>query len=96
MIMPKIHSNGSDPLKLIEGYTEAIEAVRNAIDKLEACFPHARDYYINNYVNNASATKIAMEEHLARIQKLIGIWSELKALVENVQDQVNAREEQRK
>jgi hypothetical protein len=92
MIFPTIHNNGSDPEKLIEQYSAAATACREALDLLEACSPHSRDYYIQS----TEAMVTASAEHMARIQKLIAIKAELSMLAENVQKQVDAREEQRK
>lgn len=92
MIFPTIHNNGSDPEKLIEQYSAAVAACREALDLLEACSPNARDHY----VQSTEAMIVASSEHVMRVQKLISVKVELNALAEHVQQQVDNREEQRR
>lgn len=42
---PLIHLNGSGAERLLTQRSEALDALRDAIDKLRAMWPHARDYY---------------------------------------------------
>lgn len=92
MIFPTIHNNGSDPETLLSKYTAASTALREALELLEECAPHARDHY----VQSTEAMVQASKEHTERIQKLISVKAEIAMLAENVQKQVDDREEQRK
>jgi hypothetical protein len=91
MQFPLVHNNGSDPRKLIEGFLEASKAVGKALELVEQCQPHARDYH----VQSTEAMVEASKEHVARVQALIDIRTELMALTENVQDQVDELESKR-
>jgi hypothetical protein len=92
MIYPTIHNNGSDPAKLIDGYREAAEALRVALDKVEGCAPHCRDYY----VASTDAMNGASVEHTERIQKLISVLGDVISLLDNVHHQVDVIEHHRK
>jgi hypothetical protein len=52
--------------------TEASLAIDNALTKLMLAIPHGRDYY----VQGDSALKLAMDQHRARVQKLIDVREE--------------------
>ena len=63
MMKPSIHLNGSAPETLLEGYTEALRAVRDAIEKLAATAPHGRDYYTQVAGGASAAYYEALDEH---------------------------------
>ena len=89
MQFPTVHNNGSDPAKLIEAFLDASEAVREAIDLMDGCGPHARDYFDQQPTVNFEA---ASAEHTERLQALIKVRGELRSLADNVQKQVDERE----
>lgn len=43
---PLVHLNGSGERRLIEGYSAAIQALRDAQRKVAETYPHMRDFYI--------------------------------------------------
>lgn len=92
MIYPVVHTNGTDPSVLLKNYLDAAAACQEALDLLEACAPNVRDHY----VQSTEAMVTASAEHVIRVQKLISIKVELRALAEHVQQQVDNREEQRR
>jgi hypothetical protein len=80
MQKPTIHLNGSSRQSLCEGYREAAEAIYRARKALHDAAPNARDYYIQG----PDAYPLAVQEHLARDQKLKAIHEELVGLLEAV------------
>ena len=92
MQYPTVHNNGSDPEKLISDLFNASGKLHEAIDFVERCSAHARDYYNQQPVENFSK---ASAEHSERVQALIKVRGELIALAENVQRQVIERERAR-
>jgi len=87
-VAPTIHLNGSDAKTLSEGYQAAIEAVVEAIRAVSATAPNGRDYY----VQNPGLINTAIAEHCARVEVLQRVRSELEAVWEKVQAQVNRRD----
>lgn len=80
MILPTIHSNGSDKRDLFDGYIAAILAVESAIDATSRAAPHGRDYY----VQGPDALRQATAEHQRRVQQLNAVCLELVKLAEHV------------
>jgi hypothetical protein len=77
LIVPTVHMNGTSRNALQEQLTEASLAIDNALTKLMLAIPHGRDYY----VQGDSALKLAMDQHRARVQKLIDVREEIKDIV---------------
>ncbi len=89
---PTVHLNGSSPDVLLDGYKAASDAVYEALHKLEECAPNARDYY----VQGPREFSHAMDEHMLRCHKLTAVRTELVALLNHVQDQIDQRSAQRR
>lgn len=88
MTLPTIHLNGSHPDRLCEDISAAAHAVHDAIAKLAAACPHARDYY----VQGERAIWDAMREHGDRMLKLTEVYRELQEIHESIVDQKLTRE----
>lgn len=74
MRIPTVHLNGTGGLELFDQVTFASLAVGHAIDKLQAAWPNARDYY----VQEGMAWKETIYEWGSRADRLIesrGSWS---------------------
>ncbi len=84
MIFPVIHLNGSGKTNLIRGYEEAADALRKALDALQAMRPHPRDYYVSD---RPSAFAEAVAEHDARSQAVFSVYKEIEALWVKVADE---------
>jgi hypothetical protein len=90
IILPTVHMNGTSPGMLKEGYLEAYRAVKNAEAQLIGVEFNGRDYY----PQGDAAWKKAREEHGARLEKLRGIADEIMAILEHVQEVIDAKERQ--
>ena len=88
MRIPTIHLNGSSGEVLLDTYTAAAEAVRKALDAVCDVNFNARDYY----VQAADAVQAAQREHESRVNALKRVRLELVAIVEGIQDQIDAKE----
>lgn len=91
MILPTIHTNGTSPERLRDGYSEARLAIGNAISALENIEFNARDYY----PQGPQAWPAARNEQASRYDRLLAIKTELETLEIHVQDMIDAREAQR-
>ncbi len=87
MIKPIIHMNGSDGRVLRDGYLKAADALDDAIIALGKTWPHARDYYVGEPGDAASA----MAEHRARLAQLATMRTQMSDLAESCQDQLDKR-----
>lgn len=76
MKIPTIHLNGSSRERLVEGYCDASNAIRKAMDVLQEHSPHGRDYY----PQGDGAFAAASDEHRARVRKLDEVRIELAAI----------------
>lgn len=92
MLVPTVHLNGTAGEVLLDQYTAAADAVRKAIDAVCNAGPNARDYY----VQGTDAARAAQREHEARVKALKGVRDELAAIVEGIQDQLDAKEASRR
>ena len=73
MTLPTIHLNGSSVNDLLKGYSDAHEAVSVAMEKLAACGPHGRDYYVTGQFDIDKA----IMEHRVRLNKLKEVQDDL-------------------
>jgi hypothetical protein len=80
MMSPTIHLNGTSRQELLDGYVVTLSAVCDAIIALGKTYPNGRDYY----VQGPDATHNAMEEHRARLQRLISVRDELNEIAEAI------------
>lgn len=92
MLIPTVHMNGTAGEVLCDQYTAAADAVRKAIDAVCDAGPNARDYY----VQGTDAALIAQHEHEARVKTLKTVRDELAAIMEGIQDQIDAKEASRR
>jgi|ERR1041385_2071933 hypothetical protein len=76
MTTPTIHLNGTSGKELLEGYMQALTAVREAQEKLQQTSPNGRDYY----PQGSDALGNAINEHNARRDKLQSVYDELMDL----------------
>jgi hypothetical protein len=88
MIHPTIHLNGTSAEALRDGYEDALVAVRDAIRAIAMNAPNHRDYYPQGVV----AWQAALDEHRQRMFRLAEVADELTAIVNRVQDTIDARE----
>ena len=88
MTFPTIHLNGTSAQELLAKYQEAARAVNTAMTMLALSGPHGRDYYPQDQYRSVSAAITeAQAEHVARMEKLRSVYTELLALVEHVVEQ---------
>jgi predicted phage tail protein len=79
MQKPALHINGTPREHLLESYTDAVNALTDAIAALSRSCPHMRDYMApGTYHTDAVA------EHRHRMQQLQGVLAELRELQEHV------------
>ncbi|NBT35917.1 MAG: hypothetical protein EBT03_10355 [Betaproteobacteria bacterium] len=83
---PTIHLNGTAAEVLYNLHCEAYDALRRALSALEAASPNGRDFY----PQGSHAIGEAMNEHGARVSRLLSVMRELDELRESIAD---AREE---
>ena len=88
MKFPTIHLNGTSGDVLFEQLANAIGALRSAAVEMDKAAPNGRDYY----PQGPHALREAMEEHDARIVRLLAIKKELEEICENVGDQIASRQ----
>jgi len=88
MQKPTIHLNGTSGETLTEGYLDAMDAISNAMRKLGAIAPHARDYY----VQGDDAFHKVWTENAARVTMLQHVRTEIGELLAHVQEQLAERE----
>jgi hypothetical protein len=92
MLIPTVHMNGTAGEVLRDQYAAAADAVRKAIDVVCDAGPNTRDYY----VQDTDAALAAQREHEARVKALKVVRDELAAIMESVQDQIDAKEASRR
>lgn len=85
MKVPTIHLNGTSKKELLDGYRAAYSALGDAIEALRKTAPHGRDYYVQS--DDARALATAIDEHQARLAKLVLIRDEIEAIAVAVQEQ---------
>jgi hypothetical protein len=75
---PIVHLNGSGERHLLENYSNAIIALRDAQKAMAESYPHMRDYYILK--DGAERFHRADDAHMARLRKVEEIIAEFEAL----------------
>lgn len=91
LLAPLIHMNGSSADTLIDGYRAAHSALSAGLDALYACSPNGRDYYPQAKQGCPDPFKQARREHDARIERVRQTLTEIESIVENIQEQKDAR-----
>ncbi len=88
LAIPSIHLNGTAGTDLRKQLRTQAAAIRTAIDVLTVNSPHGRDYY----TQGPGAYETARAQHTARIEALRAVYTELLAVNDGIQDQLDARE----
>lgn len=78
--VPTVHLNGTPAKYLYDNLEVALDAVRNAAEKLAAAAPNGRDYY----VQDAGAIGRARHQYEARQRALETVQRELEEMLEHV------------
>ena len=78
--LPTVHLNGTSRDTLLEGYIAALDALRLAMEALQAAAPHARDYY----VQAGDTFYMAQNQHFTRLARLRETLDELNTLAGHV------------
>lgn len=76
MMTPTIHANGTPAGALFEGYVEAANRTRAALEAVAYTAPNGRDYY----PQGQAAMEQAQVEHISRLERLQALAEELEAL----------------
>jgi len=92
MILPTLHTNGTSPEMLKEGYLAAYRAVTAADESLCAVEFNGRDYY----PQGPDAWTTARAEHQHRLARLRCVAAELMQVLEHIQDEISRRESMRR
>lgn len=82
MMKPSIHLNGTSVQELKFNHELALRGIRQALDLMVKCDPHARDYY----PQGPAAFPQAQKEYVIRLQKLMSVRNELEELYEYLCD----------
>lgn len=82
LIHPTVHLNGTSQRELLQGYVDAIRALREAERAMAQAAPNARDYY----VKGPDVVREAMRQHADRMVKLAEVISDLEAIAEKLAD----------
>lgn len=85
--VPTIHMNGTSGEELISQLTYALRAVSMAREAVAAASPNARDYY----PKGPESYSLAVQQAVAREQKLREVGDELSQLLEAVIEEVDLR-----
>ena len=80
LAIPSIHLNGTSRKSLLDGYRNALYALREAETALQETGPNGRDYY----VQPAGAFALAQEQHVARCRALRNVITELEQVAEQI------------
>lgn len=78
MQLPIINICGTDRSALLDTYMLGIHALREAIDALNECTPHGRDYQHGGSIN------AALQEHAVRTMKVRNVLAEIETLAEHL------------
>lgn len=78
--IPTIHLNGTSRDELLRGYVNALDALREAEIAVAQTIPHGRDFHVQGDM----ALERAHREHIDRMRKLRGVFSDLSAIAETV------------
>ena len=83
LICPTLHMNGTGYRMLIEGYENARQAVREALEALAKIEFNARDYY----VQGDRPWALAVKQMDVRRKKLADVFYELEEIMLNIDEQ---------
>lgn len=83
IVAPRLNLNGSNKKALMSDYLLCVEALRTAVERLNAIAPHRRDYQTAPYGTFLTATR----QHKRRVSALIEVMGEVGSIAEKVYDQ---------
>lgn len=88
-IAPTVHLNGTSYDELYDRWRAAEAAVLAAVDALNNLPPHGRDYYPQDadQASQGATYRLARDQHLARVTKLLGVHNELLSILNQIIDQ---------
>lgn len=87
LLAPLLHLNGSSAQALLDGYRTAHTALYDALVAMRESAPHTRDYY----PQGDDAFYQARCEHDARVAAVNNILAQYEMIIENVDEQADAR-----
>lgn len=82
MAIPTVHLNGTNGDDLLAQVNKAERAVDQALRALSNAAPNKRDYY----PQGDAAWKQAVQQHMARVDRLSDVAKELEQLAEAIAD----------
>ena len=80
LAVPTIHLNGTSKQELLDGYINALDALREAHKRLAATCPNGRDYY----PQGSEAINVAMQNHEGRMARIKFVMDELQEIAEAI------------
>lgn len=80
MKTPTVHLNGTPRDRLVEQYSDAANALREALSRMGEACPNARDYY----TQGPDAFQEAVKEHGARVERVAVTLREIEQILETV------------
>jgi len=92
MMFPRMHRSGWNGPTMRAEYSEAVQALSEAIVALAHLAAPGRDYRPpNNFVpGGADVAAVAKSEHMSRLNRLITARAELEEIVADLDDQIAA------
>jgi len=91
-MIPTIHTNGTPPDALRKAAEDTVRALNDALDTMCEQGANARDYY----PQGADAAIRASREHEDRMKRLRAIRDESQAIYDGIEEQMEARDAQRR
>jgi hypothetical protein len=82
MTLPTIHTNGDTKDTLYRQCSDALEAVRLAVEACREMTPNGRNYY----PRGDDAFRDALIEHCDRVCRLTAVQTDLDAMLEGIAD----------
>lgn len=87
--MPSFGVNGSDPAKVAEDLADAGIALNQAIDRLDQCAPHGRDF-------SEVGFQEAKKSHADRMERLKSVYEEIAQLHAAIEDHIDEKARRKK
>jgi len=84
MQLPQININGTAKSDLLEQQVEAMEAIRAAVEAVQASCPNGRDYTPQGSPAAQAAFQRAISEHCDRITRLQAVLKEIETIAEHL------------
>lgn len=80
LAMPAVNLNGTSQRELLEGYLDAMDGVRKALETLRKTIPNGRDYQ----TLPDGVFRQAQKEHVDRAKRLDSVYKELEMIAESI------------